>query len=147
MARVLLQRFSKHNEYFLWQSNLSVYVKYLSAFFFQVEPIFDRMIFFWSDRRNPHEVLPANRDRCIVIVLFMERKKVIFSSIFDNRDRCTIIVLFMERKEVIFSSIFANRDRCIIIVQNLQMKKVYIFNLCKQGQVVIQNLQILRGIF
>ena len=46
-----------------------------------------------------------------------------FSSIFANRDRCMIIVLFMERKKVIFSSIFAIRDRCKIIAQNLQMKK------------------------
>ena len=98
---------------------------------FQVEPIFDRMIFFWSDRRNPHEVLPANRDRCINIVLFMERKKVIFTSIFESKDRCKIIVLFMERKKVIFSSIFAIRDMCKIIAQNVQMKKVHFFNFCK----------------
>ncbi|WAR19945.1 EGLN1-like protein [Mya arenaria] len=26
-----------------------------------VEPKFDRLLFFWSDRRNPHEVLPAHR--------------------------------------------------------------------------------------
>ena len=29
----------------------------------EVEPLFDRMLFFWSDRRNPHEVLPAYRER------------------------------------------------------------------------------------
>ena len=28
-----------------------------------VEPKFDRLLFFWSDRRNPHEVLPAYRTR------------------------------------------------------------------------------------
>ena len=29
----------------------------------EVQPLFDRMLFFWSDRRNPHEVLPAYRER------------------------------------------------------------------------------------
>ena len=28
-----------------------------------VEPKFDRLLFFWSDRRNPHEVLPTHRER------------------------------------------------------------------------------------
>ena len=28
-----------------------------------VEPKFDRLLFFWSDRRNPHEVLPARKTR------------------------------------------------------------------------------------
>ncbi len=28
-----------------------------------VEPLFDRILFFWSDRRNPHEVFPAYRTR------------------------------------------------------------------------------------
>lgn len=36
-----------------------------------IEPLFDRALFFWSDRRNPHEVLPAYRDRFAVTVWFI----------------------------------------------------------------------------
>lgn len=36
-----------------------------------IEPLFDRVLFFWSDRRNPHEVLPAYRDRFAITVWFM----------------------------------------------------------------------------
>lgn len=28
-----------------------------------IEPLFDRILFFWSDRRNPHEVQPAYKTR------------------------------------------------------------------------------------
>ena len=28
-----------------------------------VEPKADRIVFFWSDRRNPHEVMPVYRNR------------------------------------------------------------------------------------
>jgi len=36
-----------------------------------IEPLFDRVLFFWSDRRNPHEVLPAYRDRFAITVWYI----------------------------------------------------------------------------
>lgn len=40
-----------------------------------VEPKFDRIIFFWSDRRNPHEVLPAHRERYAITVWYYEAEE------------------------------------------------------------------------
>nr|WNL52994.1 prolyl 4-hydroxylase 2A [Sinonovacula constricta] len=45
-----------------------------------VEPKFDRILFFWSDRRNPHEVLPSFRERYAVTVWYFdseERKRAV----------------------------------------------------------------------
>jgi hypoxia-inducible factor (prolyl hydroxylase) len=36
-----------------------------------IEPLFDRVLFFWSDRRNPHEVLPAYRNRFAITVWYI----------------------------------------------------------------------------
>uniref|UniRef100_A0A224XSA2 hypoxia-inducible factor-proline dioxygenase n=1 Tax=Panstrongylus lignarius TaxID=156445 RepID=A0A224XSA2_9HEMI len=43
-----------------------------------IEPQFDRILFFWSDRRNPHEVLPAKRTRYAITIWYfdaVEREK------------------------------------------------------------------------
>ncbi|XP_055375184.1 egl nine homolog 1 [Condylostylus longicornis] len=37
-----------------------------------IEPKFDRLIFFWSDRRNPHEVQPAHRTRYAITVWYFD---------------------------------------------------------------------------
>ncbi|XP_022093055.1 egl nine homolog 1-like [Acanthaster planci] len=45
-----------------------------------VDPIFNRLIFFWSDRRNPHEVMPAFSTRYAITVWYfdaIERKKAL----------------------------------------------------------------------
>lgn len=32
-----------------------------------IEPLFDRLLLFWSDRRNPHEVQPSFATRSVAV--------------------------------------------------------------------------------
>jgi len=54
---------------------LKIYSACVEGVVAQVDPIFDRIIFFWSDRRNPHEVLPAFRERYAITVWYMDEKE------------------------------------------------------------------------
>ncbi|XP_050407055.1 egl nine homolog 1 [Patella vulgata] len=40
-----------------------------------IEPIFDRLLFFWADRRNPHEVRPAQRERYAITVWYYDKEE------------------------------------------------------------------------
>ncbi|KAK3093901.1 hypothetical protein FSP39_021615 [Pinctada imbricata] len=45
-----------------------------------IEPKFDRLLFFWSDRRNPHEVMPTRKTRYAITVWYYdaeERKQAV----------------------------------------------------------------------
>ncbi|XP_026803053.1 egl nine homolog 1 isoform X2 [Pangasianodon hypophthalmus] len=42
------------------------------AQFADIEPLFDRLLFFWSDRRNPHEVQPAYATRYAITVWYFD---------------------------------------------------------------------------
>ncbi|XP_043277569.1 egl nine homolog 1-like [Venturia canescens] len=37
-----------------------------------IEPLFDRLLFFWSDRRNPHEVQPAYKTRYAITLWYLD---------------------------------------------------------------------------
>lgn len=37
-----------------------------------IEPVFDRLLFFWSDRRNPHEVQPAYQTRYAITLWYFD---------------------------------------------------------------------------
>lgn len=40
-----------------------------------IEPAFDRILFFWSDRRNPHEVQPAHRTRYAITLWYLDAEE------------------------------------------------------------------------
>ncbi|KAF7703595.1 egl nine homolog 1-like [Silurus meridionalis] len=42
------------------------------AQFADIEPLFDRLLFFWSDRRNPHEVQPSYATRYAITVWYFD---------------------------------------------------------------------------
>lgn len=41
----------------------------------KIEPLFDRLLIFWSDRRNPHEVKPAYATRYAITVWYFDAKE------------------------------------------------------------------------
>ncbi|KJH53442.1 oxidoreductase, 2OG-Fe(II) oxygenase family protein [Dictyocaulus viviparus] len=40
-----------------------------------IDPKADRLVFFWSDRRNPHEVMPVFRPRFAITIWYMDREE------------------------------------------------------------------------
>ncbi|XP_017769211.1 PREDICTED: egl nine homolog 3 [Nicrophorus vespilloides] len=40
-----------------------------------IEPLFDRLLFFWSDRRNPHEVQPAFHTRYAITLWYFDARE------------------------------------------------------------------------
>lgn len=52
-----------------------------------IAPQFDRILFFWSDRRNPHEVQPAHRTRYAITLWYhdaVERERALKSYQREN---------------------------------------------------------------
>ncbi|XP_011310102.1 egl nine homolog 1 [Fopius arisanus] len=40
-----------------------------------IQPLFDRLLFFWSDRRNPHEVQPAYKTRYAITLWYFDAEE------------------------------------------------------------------------
>ncbi|XP_068457118.1 prolyl hydroxylase EGLN3 [Clinocottus analis] len=48
---------------------------HLKRYVVDVEPLFDRLLFFWSDRRNPHEVQPSYANRYAITVWYFDAEE------------------------------------------------------------------------
>lgn len=46
-----------------------------TSFVADIEPLFDRLLFFWSDRRNPHEVQPSFNTRYAITVWYFDSEE------------------------------------------------------------------------
>ena len=42
-----------------------------------IEPVFNRMVFFWSDKRNPHEVMPSSRMRFAITIWYLDKSQLL----------------------------------------------------------------------
>ncbi|KAH0519854.1 Egl nine-like protein 1 [Microtus ochrogaster] len=67
------------------------------AQFADIEPKFDRLLFFWSDRRNPHEVQPAYATRYAITVWYFDaderaRAKVKYLTDLHSSTLATVVV-------------------------------------------------------
>ncbi|XP_036133284.1 egl nine homolog 1 isoform X1 [Molossus molossus] len=74
------------------------------AQFADIEPKFDRLLFFWSDRRNPHEVQPAYATRYAITVWYFDaderaRAKVKYQT--ERRFDCVALYCMTDSKPVI----------------------------------------------
>ncbi|GMS81618.1 hypothetical protein PENTCL1PPCAC_3793, partial [Pristionchus entomophagus] len=38
-----------------------------------IDPQADRLVFFWSDRRNPHVIMPVHRHRFAITIWYMDK--------------------------------------------------------------------------
>ncbi|CAG7730512.1 unnamed protein product [Allacma fusca] len=52
-----------------------------------IEPLFDRVLFFWSDRRNPHEVQPAFKTRYAITLWYFDAEERERARRDQNRDQ------------------------------------------------------------
>uniref|UniRef100_A0A8R1ERB6 hypoxia-inducible factor-proline dioxygenase n=1 Tax=Caenorhabditis japonica TaxID=281687 RepID=A0A8R1ERB6_CAEJA len=76
-----------------------------------IDPRADRLVFFWSDRRNPHEVMPVYRPRFAITIWYMdktERNKAL-SKGREEHASCAASSKKGERSEQLFSNRFATR--------------------------------------
>ncbi|EPY89078.1 egl nine 2-like protein [Camelus ferus] len=67
-----------------------------------IEPLFDHLLMFWSDRRNPHEVKPAYTTRYAITVWYFDAKKQPKeqqpkTSINEHQDRKLSMYLYHSR--------------------------------------------------
>lgn len=91
-----------------------------------IEPIFDRITFFWSDRRNPHEVQPAHETRYAITLWY-----------FDAHEREVAVKRYLKECKLINFYFYSSQIKFSFLI--LQVK-VFVKKSCEIDYPLLMNL-------
>ncbi|VDM70758.1 unnamed protein product [Strongylus vulgaris] len=77
-----------------------------------IDPKADRLVFFWSDRRNPHEVMPVFRPRCYSLNIYF------FSFVVEGIQNIQQLIHKLENNITCIQRSLKTTCFCVLIVMH-----------------------------
>ncbi|XP_059148010.1 uncharacterized protein LOC131935563 [Physella acuta] len=87
-----------------------------------IAPLANRLLFFWSDKRNPHEVQPCYRDRYAMTVWYFdvqERENAKIEELKQETERINVLITELEEKKKKLDQLTQNQ-----MIENRAMEAV-----------------------